>query len=92
MFRKMLSVAAILAFLSASTAGPCQARQVADWPAPTGFLQEIWHWAVSGPVSIFMKDTSNLDPNGLKSAAHPNGPSVFRRSLAGMVGASNRAR
>jgi hypothetical protein len=64
MFRKMFSAVAVLALLQVLTAGAVQARPLAAGPAPAGFLQELWRSAVSSLVPVFMKDTSQIDPNG----------------------------
>ena len=66
MFRRMLCVAAVLALLSVLTAGAVEARPLAAGPAPAGFLQELWQWAVSGLAPVLNKDTSQMDPNGLR--------------------------
>ncbi len=73
MFRKLLSVVAIPAFLSLLTAGALQARPLTG---PTGALagfQELWHWVTSGP-EMWTKEGGAMDPNGNK----PHGPTPAR--------------
>jgi hypothetical protein len=69
MFRKMISVAAVLAFLSILTAGAAEARPLAAGPSVGAFVQELWAWAASGLAPLPTKDGSAADPNGLKR--HP---------------------
>jgi hypothetical protein len=69
MFRKMLSVAAVLALLQVLTAGAVQARPLAAGPSAGAFVQELWAWVASGLVPLPIKDGSAADPNGLKR--HP---------------------
>ncbi len=69
MSRKMISLAAILAFLSIVTAGAAEARPLAAGPSAGAFVQELWAWAASGLAPMLTKDGSAADPNGLKR--HP---------------------
>ena len=85
MFRKMLSVAAVLALLQVLTAGAVQARPLAAGPAPAGFLQELWRFAVSGLVPMFTKDGSAADPNGLKRHPVHSGTTDTRGQRPGAV-------
>ena len=73
MFRKLLSVVAIPAFLSLLTAGALQARPLTVHTGPLTGLQELWHWVTSGP-EMWTKEGGAMDPNGNK----PHGPNPDR--------------
>jgi hypothetical protein len=70
MFRKLLSVVTIPAFLSLLTAGAVQARPLAAHPGAPAVLQELWHWVTSGGLENLQKEGPGMDPNGQK----PHGP------------------
>ena len=69
MFRKLLSVVVIPAFLSLLTAGTLQARPLAVHAGAPPIFQELWHWVTSGPET-WTKEGGAMDPNGAK----PHGP------------------
>jgi hypothetical protein len=73
MFRKLLSVVAIPAFLSLLAAGALQARPLAVHTGEPAGLRELWHWVISGP-EMWTKEGGAMDPNGQK----PHGPSPGR--------------
>jgi hypothetical protein len=63
----MGSVVAVLAFLSLSTAGAVQARQIALRPvASSSFLQDFSLWVTSRLADVWAKDGITIDPNGTK--------------------------
>jgi hypothetical protein len=83
--RKMISVAFALALL-VLTSGAVQAGPVAAQPEPVGFFEQLWTWAVSSVAPIFRKDTSQIDPNGLKLEVRPsNGSKVTSNGRAGLL-------
>jgi hypothetical protein len=70
MSRKLISVVAVLAFLSLSTAGTAQTRPLALHPvAPSGLFQDLSRWVSSGLADIWAKDGAAVDPNGAKHQA-----------------------
>jgi hypothetical protein len=84
MFQKMISVAAVLAFLSILTAGAAEARPLAAGPSAGAFVQELWAWAASGLVPMPTKDGSAADPNGLKRhPVHSSRPADAGRQATG---------
>ncbi len=66
MSRKMFSIV-VFAFL---VAGSVEARPLDrpfyNLPGSVAAFQELWARAGSGLATIFRKDTSSADPNGLK--------------------------
>ena len=66
MFRKLLSVVAIPAFLSLLTAGALQARPLTVHTGALAGLQELWHWVASGRPENLQKEGPGMDPNGNK--------------------------
>ncbi len=66
MFRKLLSVVWVPAFLSLLTAGAVQARPLVAHPGAPAILQEIWHWVASGGPGNLEKEGPGMDPNGNK--------------------------
>jgi hypothetical protein len=70
MFRKLLSVVAIPAFLSLLTAGALQARPLAVHAGAPTIFQELWQWVASGALGSLTKEGPGMDPNGTK----PHGP------------------
>jgi hypothetical protein len=70
MFRKLRSVAIVLAGLAVLTASAAQARSFAPGLIPSSFLAEVWDWVVSD-ASSWVKAGGDMDPNGYK---HPRGP------------------
>ena len=74
MFRKMLSVVAIPAFLSLLTAGTLQARPLAVHTGAPTIFQELWRWVASGAPENLQKEGPGMDPNGNK----PHGPNPGR--------------
>lgn len=66
MFRKLLSLVAVPAFLSLLTASALQARPLAVHPEAPAGLRELWHWVTSGPEG-WTKEGGAMDPNGQKN-------------------------
>ena len=67
MSRKMVSVVAVLAFLSLSTAGAVQARPVAlNLVSPAGALADLGRWLSAGVAGLLSKDGAAIDPNGTR--------------------------
>jgi hypothetical protein len=69
MSRKMLSIA-VLASFAFLAAGSVEARPLGqpqdNLPGSVASFQELWTRASSSLATIFQKDTSSADPNGLK--------------------------
>ena len=78
MFRKLLSVVWVPAFLSLLTAGALQARPLAVHPMAPAGLREFWHWVTSGP-EVLTKEGGAMDPNGSSNNSNKfHGPNPGR--------------
>ena len=71
MSSKIRCAAAALALLLLLSAGAIHARPPGPVRMPAVSFESLWQWVVSGWASLWAKEGSDMDPNGLVNPLPP---------------------